>query len=458
MARKQAAGRASARLEAAVAAPPPPPPPDAGDAGELKRSYKRSADFWEATKGYKDRSGTTYRLYRLYPVIDRKLGGHSDNSIDIQLEMDERYILRVHGSGDYQVFFHDSNQKRSQVSKTIVELNDPDYPAVLDQRELVVGHPKNQGYIEQLRARGLWKRDDETKQAEADDMNGAAAAAVTEMAGLAKDALQRADRPKTEEQATLKSIEIMGTAFTEAAKKIAQIQPPAAAAPAENSVLLEVLLKRMDQQHEMMMKLLEQKSAANPSAGGGSIERQIDTVDKLMAFAERLSSGRGGPSNWVDRLPEYITAASGALQAISGMRGPGAAVPAAAPALLPGVSLPGAPAPAAPAVESQEVDMGLLQAFGVPPEAMPFIRVGQRAIRAYKEGFNGAAFAESVEATEGEQIYAQLAALGRDKILEVIRNVPPNLLGAAAAVVTSPEFAKFLEDFIAYGQPEGDQQ
>jgi hypothetical protein len=50
-------------------------------------------------------------------------------------------------------------------------------------------------------------------------------------------------------------------------------------------------------------------------------------------------------------------------------------------------------------------------------------------------------------------MYAQICAVGRDAILEALRKVGP-MLGPAAAVVSSPEFVSWLDEFFAYGAGE----
>jgi hypothetical protein len=176
----------------------------------------------------------------------------------------------------------------------------------------------------------------------------------------------------------------------------------------------------------------------------------------MTGFAEKLAARSGGGSapSWMDRAPDLLMAILPML--LSRM-----AAPTGAPASLPAPGgMPGgpmfAPAPPAPAAPVQEVDESMLQGMGIDPSVMPFIKVGQRAIKAYQDGYSGAAFAELVERVDGEQVYAQVYAVGKDTILQTLRRLPAFLLGPAAPVVASPQFETWLDEFFAYGNGEGD--
>ena len=90
--------------------------------------------------------------------------------------------------------------------------------------------------------------------------------------------------------------------------------------------------------------------------------------------------------------------------------------------------------------------------MGLPPEFQVYVRVGHRAIRAYQEGYSGAAFAQSVDRSEGEAVYNAIASLGSAGLLDVLRKLPAALLGPeAAGVLQSPQLAAWLDDFVDYG-------
>lgn len=405
-------------------------------------------EFWAATKAYPRGNGTEYQLCRLYPRIDRHLTGHTKVALDIQPEMDEQYILSHWGSGHYQVFFNDANARPSNLASTIIELDlDWNHPPVLDQRELVIGHPKNEGYIEQLKARGLWMRDkaqEENSMAE----NQAAAVAVQEIAGIAKSALGESQKSKPADQAVHEIVSMMGTAYKQALSTIHDSRPSGDGSALQP--VMELIIKRMDQQHEAFLKLLELRQPRNEGNSGAAIESQLGIAEKFMGFAEKLAarvSGAPAPS-WMDRLPELIIGVLPALMARGATFG---AMPPVSLAGMPGVPAPVMQNPAAPG--AVEVDENMLRSMGMDASVLPFIKVGQRAIKAYQERYSGAAFAENVERVDGEQMYASICAVGKDAIMAALQKVAP-MLGPAAAVVNSPEFGAWLDDFFAYGAEE----
>ena len=398
-------------------------------------------EFWRLTKAYPRGAGTQYQLYRKYPVIDRKLSGETKVSIDIQPEMDERYILDHWGTGRYTVYFNDQNGRPSCIANTVLKF-DVDWanPPILNQAELVEG-PDNRGYIEQLKIRGLWKKRGEEQAMD----NAAAATAVQEMAGLAKGVIEQAQKPKPAEVAERTAIDIMGTAYKAAAQTIAETRP-APANDAESS-MMAMLIRQMERQDVLLLKLLEGRQAPAPAA---SIDSQLGVVDKVLAFASRVGGQAAAPS-WLDRLPDLLLG----LLTLAARGGGGAAAPANA--IAPG---PVAVGPAAAAVASNpEIDPAAVEAMaqstGLDATTLQaFLRVGQKGIRAYQEGYSGAAFAELVERTEGEAMYSQLFAVGKDTLLGTLRKLPGALLGDAAAVVQSAAFEAWLDGFMAYGAAE----
>jgi hypothetical protein len=430
MARKHAE---TAAVEAPIQTPGLPP-----HAARLSKKGQEltPVEFWKQTKAYQRGAGTQYVLYRKYPVIDRKLSGETKVSIDIQPEMDEAYILAHWGTGKYTVYFNDQNGRPSCIANTVLKFDvDWNNPPILNQAELVEG-PDNRGYIEQLKIRGLWKKE----QAEMENNNGAATAAVQEIAGLAKGMIEQAQKPKVAEVAERSAIEIMGTAYKAAAATIAESRPVAPSGGGAD--VIAIMLKRMDQQHEMLMEVMKQKQNPTPAA---SIDSQLGVVDKVLAFAGRVGN-QAAPSSFMDRLPDLLMSLLPTL-----MRG--VAAGPAAPPMVAGPVAVAAP-PAAPV--SDEIDPAALQAMaqttGLDPQTLQaFLRIGRAAIRSYQDGYSGLAFAEWVEKREGEEMYATLHAVGRDTILTTLRKLPAMLFGQAAAVVQSPEFEAWLDGFMEYG-------
>lgn len=390
---------------------------------ELLHGRLKPERFWEATKRYQPRDGVTYRLYRLWPQIDRALTGHQDNAIDIQPEMDEDYILQHHGSGDYQVFFHDANRPRgqSEICYTILELRHPNFPPVVDPAELVWGAEKNRGYIEGLKARGILPPGAPQEREQKSD--SAAASVVAEALGFARDAMRKpAEAPGAKEAIQLvtegyrtlmqQQLDPLGTLVK--AKELLG-QPGADLRP-----VIEMWGRLMERQTEILIKLMERQQ---PQQNG------IQQINELLDLAERLKPAAGsGLRSW---LPQTIAAAVSLLQTLIALR----QAPQPAAALAP------------PAQNPPEANMTMPQIPGIDPRMLELAR---KAVAAFEAGVSGDAFAEAVERNYGSAMLDQIAALGREAIVTALRSVPQ----VAQAVTDWAAVEKFVADFIAYAQAE----
>lgn len=114
--------------------------------------------YWKRIhKDFADR--LTVYVYRLWPVIDRSLTGHSHNVEKLVEPLDpknwEHEILHRWGSGDYKFLLKDAGLNKT-VGQTVVKpLRDPEYPPAVKLDELVMDEPANRSYIENLKLRGL---------------------------------------------------------------------------------------------------------------------------------------------------------------------------------------------------------------------------------------------------------------------------------------------------------------
>jgi hypothetical protein len=393
----------------------------------------KPAQFWPAAKAYQPRSGLTYRLFRLWPVIDRELTGHEEHSIDVQTEMDSSYVLRTHGSGDYKLFLHDANRPRghSEVCYTILEINDPSWPPILDYDELVVGHKRNQGFIEGLKARGLWPARPEGRH------RGGEAGPYAEMASLAKAVLERAPR---ESPGMQQGLDLVKKGFEMVMER--ELKAP------ENAEASPLLLQLMKQNHEMVMALVRDRQTAPAAPAAAS---PVETMNQLMELGERFASLRGegpraGPwSSAFASLPQILEASLGVFQTLLAMRG----LPAAGHAPAGELRQPKSVAAPDTAASVPTGAIPMMPGFDVSTIAL----IGQDAVAAFQIGVTGDSFAEAVERKYGESVYVQVAALGKQAILAALQayqqvwaQVQPRLA----------EIERFIDDFISYGLPEAE--
>lgn len=286
--------------------------------------------------------------------------------------------------------------------------------------------------------------------------------AVSQVVGLAKEIMaqnQAGKRLESVEDYTAKKTVDLMTAGFQAVLSNATAPPPQG--DGGMKFLFEVMSKRMDQQHEMMMKLLDEKRTA-AAGGGGDLEAELAKMEKLGAVLERFRGTGGGESDsWLKNLPQIVTSIGALFTGLASVRAAGA--PAAAPGGYPAAgSLPAAnppataapsPAPKSPAAGAApgEVDLSM---FGLDPLLMPLVTVVQKAVTAFQLGIAGDAFAEAVEKVDGEAVYAQFFALGKEKIMGVL-SMLPGPLGGDAIRARLPEVEVFVDAFLSYGA--GDQ-
>jgi hypothetical protein len=436
------------------------------------------ADFWAATAAYPRGAGTHFKGYRLFPVIDRALSGEQLKDILNVTDLTEAGLLAEHGAGEYQIFFLDSNRRPSALAQTIISFSDLwANPPILNQQELVVGHPKNEGYIEGLQNRGLWRRGEIAQEKET--MAGAAAAeatntAIQELAGITKSAMARAGEKQPAEAALSQVVDMMGTAYKTALSNIGEAGNKG---NGDLGTVITLLTRQMDaaearaerqhresearaqRQHEAMLELMKR-----PAASGGGIDSQLNVVEKMMSFAEKLAERGGGsrPSSWMDRLPDLAVPLLSRMMAAAPPAPPAVPMYAPAPGGPPAASLPAAPvAPAAAAVNPEDDPMfaTILTSMGVPPEAVPFAKVlgkvGARAVQMFRLGVSGYAFAADVERSEGDETYGMIWSAGLAELVSLLQKFAPMLGAENTALVNDPRFHAWLADFFTYGEKNG---
>jgi len=78
-------------------------------------------------------------------------------------------------------------------------------------------------------------------------------------------------------------------------------------------------------------------------------------------------------------------------------------------------------------------------------------QIGPKILEAMSRGTSGSVFAESIENFMGPAVYDQLAALGEEQIIEIIKS-DQQLWSRLQSV--EGKFKLFVKDFIIYGIPE----
>ncbi|MCC7497315.1 MAG: hypothetical protein IT160_07045 [Bryobacterales bacterium] len=410
-------------------------------------------EFFRATAAYPDTSATTYRVYRLWPVIDRGLVGLKHKWIDKLMACDEAFIRQKFGSGEYEVYFHDANKPWQQqtIARCKVSITDPELEPVLDHKEIVIGHERNVSYIQGQKARGTWRGVD-VEETEGDDM-GDSAAVVAEVAGLARDVMNANSRPPAELPGMKETVGMVAEGFkavmANAINPFEQLRQAkevlGLGGPVGNDGMVAVLLKQMEMQNSMLLKLLERD---RPPASSGAAWDELEKVDQLLRLADRLN-GRGGDGG--GGLLGNISQIAGAVQSLSqSYQATRAAAPA--PAAYPApAGFPYAPGPVVnPASGPVDSSGGDGSMFGFP-SLNELMQVGQQAYQAYRRELAGSQFAEAVEVMQGPEMLEAIARMGRSNILMALSAHP----AAASAVSAEREKVEaFIDDFLRYARGE----
>ena len=350
-------------------------------------------------------SGSLY-VYRLWPVIDRKLAGHDRNYIDIWIvdnktqQFSEDYLLSTWGSGHYRLILSDGKRPKgfTQVAETRVKLDDPDRPPVIeDLRELVKEHRENRSYIAHLRAAGLM-------EGNVEGTTNAAVAGLVDLNKALMEHQQQADRK--------------GNGITEMSAVVRDFATAAAAMQPKNPFDVGALLTALLAQQTQLLQSIV--TSARPAAVETTSKDPIEQLKTLLELKDMLGGSgpaRKGDDSWgqlAAQIPGILTGAAHVLDSFGRFRS-GHVVRSPAP-------------PAATVVvddeeneEDGEETPNMLMPS--PSEIQRFIRLTTAGLKAFQDGHSGRAFAASVSMTDPDLLDA-LRRLGEDQLLLVMQAQP----------------------------------
>lgn len=389
---------------------------------DFNRSFQKLS--WETFQkfqfAYPNKEGISLYLYRLWPLIDRKLTGQAVKNIDVfPGPVTEEDLLRKHGSGKYLLTFNDTNKPKTmtKVAETKIDLNDHDFPPVLDQNELIMGHRDNDSYIAGLKARGEWKRDTEMPHQNPDSAATAELAKlVSNMTGKLLDKEQPPAQPDPFDQA-LRMLTIMKE-FTPKPAAIQQADP--------YDVALKLVSLVQGQRSEQKEDPLEVYA------------RVTETVERI---AGRFDRGSGGSIGWSHVLLKLIEHLPGVLQSVVAMKVMGEQGGIAQQAGVP------APVMTVPTREAQmpTTASDLPAIFSV---IRPYL------FRAMTSGQPGDDFAAGLVTFVGQEKYDALASHGEEGLINFLQSqadVWPMIAPYEERV------REFIRDFLAYGQASAEE-
>jgi hypothetical protein len=303
--------------------------------------------YWKDTEALDPNRLIVY-VWRTFPIIDRKMGddlaptniGKMEEAPADPTEWRQEMLHRF-GSGNYKLMLKDEGIGKAIAQTFVTDLNDPEYPPWIENlEELVMDHPSNQSYIENLRQKGLLPGEREMASSEA----------MSIMAGTVKDLASQVATTKQKEPApaspqipptpvevATRTIDMANNAFQQglsmaervtdarvkAAEEVAsakaeqnnpssgfkmleqviglvkELQPPAAAVttqqanPAENA-LAEVFMKRITDLQSEVLKMNNERVA--------SLERQITQMQSAPPAAVAPATSGGGKDDMISSL------------------------------------------------------------------------------------------------------------------------------------------------------------
>lgn len=402
------------RTKRAAAAETEPPEFD------FNRSFQKLS--WETFQkfqfAYPNKEGISLYLYRLWPVIDRKLTGQPVKNIDVfPGPVTEEDLLRKHGSGKYLLTFNDTNKPKTmcKVAETKIDLNDHDFPPVLDHNELIVGHRDNDSYIAGLKARGQWKKDTEMSNQNADNTATAELAKlVSNVTGKLLDKEQTPPQSDPFDQA-LRMLAIMKE-FTPKPAPIQQADP-----------------------YDVALKLVSLVQGQRSEPKEDPLEVYARVTETVERIASRFDKGSGGSVGWSHVLLKLIEHLPSVLQSVVAMKLMGEQGGAPQQAGVP------APVMTVPPMEAQMPAASDLSAiFGA---IRPYL------FRAMTTGQSGDDFAAGLVTFVGQEKYDALAVHGEEGLMKFLQgqtDVWPMIAPYEERV------REFIRDFLAYGQGSAD--
>ena len=386
-------------------------------------------DLARFVRDYPNKDGIRVYVYRVHPVIDRRLSGSKNNYIEVfdtPFELTEHEVFTRYGSGKYKVQINDINQPSAKNrANCVFSLNDPDYPAKFNPVELVLDDPENRSTVDRLKATGALPNtaadQEETMKAESNN-------------AFMLKLLEHALKPPAPVVEPRQSKRDSDESFT---KMLFE----------ENASLRELVFERAT-------------AAPAPVDALKQAEQTIAIIDKLRGSGGGVSPGDSGPEKWIE---VFKVAAPVVGSIVLGIRDAlTARSPVYQPTPPPGFYPPqpvAQPIPQPVAQTSNPFTIPELEnpeMFGIPVALYAAMKKQvPRAFEAFKMDIEGDAFAFAMCKTPvGEADYNEIAGLGYDGLKTALTMVPDLAAQLSAMGKTQDDLEAWLRSFLTYGEPE----
>jgi cell fate (sporulation/competence/biofilm development) regulator YlbF (YheA/YmcA/DUF963 family) len=443
---------------------------------------------WMKQLTEEDWNHTTMLLYRELPVIDRqRVNPKAQSNIEIfgsDWSPTSKKFLEEHGSGKYNVIVNDSNKavkgKGGLIGKVRFEVNDPNYPPVFVLEELIPEHPSNRSITAKLVAEGKLNLEGKVMTTNQGGLTNDPAV-MSLLTRLVEKAT--ADKPQSRDAAmeavisTLTKLndqsiqtirdQLKGDDPDKTVKMITAIKDLMPKHESENSTLALIVKMQGDMakvqadaqvaREGLMLKMMEIMQA-KPSPE--------DAEDKILGRIATYKELFGGESNGGGRKPSIpeLLIEHGApvvlkvLETIQGFvniknyqEGLKKQQQQGAQPKQEGV------APMVEAPQQQQTQQGEGKVVEMQTAEQQIQLVMKQAapmiLDALKRNVTGDEFADSVEKMFGTLEYQKIVAIGKDKIIGSLMSIPE-----FAGQVLPEVIGKFVDEFIAYGNDDGEIQ
>lgn len=442
-------------------------------------------DYLASLTPYWDR--LVWYMYRTWPQIYRP---DQQKYIDCRAEsINEDWILKNHGSGDYMFILNDANKPKNakEVCKAHIKINNPDYEPMVRLDELDTQYKGNRQYVDRLVAQGKLTPEGRPVSTQTPVANPNDPALVG-LLGRLIDKMDKRDIGKLSDPtdtAINKAFEVMARGNQAATEMmLAQMKqedpdkliklvtmvmaliPKVEPAPIvkQDDGVWKLLLETQNKNFEGQMKLMEkivEISSRNKGEGGDEDDKLDKFMDRMMKFNELMGmGGGGGKKSTLETIMQYaapaVVQALGTINNILALKAqnPGAAQVESGTALANKGGAIDTTATEVTQVGEQMKQQNVAQQAAIIQSLKAY---GDMIVAAVNRGEQGDAFGESIDRLFGPEsgVYTGIAALGEDKMIEYLKT-DPQLWGKLAPV--EARLRVFIQEFIKYGSPDDEAE
>lgn len=414
-------------------------------------------------------------LYRQWPVIDRqKNNPKASLNIDKLPNKESCYINSImvnHGSGLYKLLVNDINKAINGKGGTIgianINIEDVNHPPILVLEELVTDHPSNRTYVDRLRAEGKLNSEGRIMTQQGGNDQTQLIALLSRM--IEKQSIQ----PVQQKQDT--STEAISKMYLEANSAVVGMLKDQVKTDGPDKLLvmlsaLKDMIPKPESNNEFMALLVKMQMDASSRADQANArlmevltktppDAESAVLEKMTMYKE-LFGGEGGKEHRRSVAEVIIDAAGPILLNVSEIIKNTLSMKNFAAGMgmnkSPQVNQPAQIVEAQPQAPIQGENV-VEMPKQINELEMILTQYGGFVIESIKRGEPGSQFAEAVSTMAGPVVYKKISALGNEGLLNGMKSVIP-FWNAAVTVASEDIMKEFVDDFIAFGTGEGEEE